>query len=187
MGSNRFHNPRRGGVARSQRRATNWTIGPVTTPQSLASSEALLGTSFVTGIGGDGLTLVRTRGDMLIYLQSAAAAGDGFAGAVGIGIASSAAISIGVSAVPTPLTEEDADNWIWHEYFNIFAPGIMDGTAVADTNLFGPAFVRIPIDSKAMRKVPDEDVGLYMALEVVETGTATGKWVGRTRMLEKLS
>ena len=123
---------------------------------------------------------------MLVFLTAASAVGDGFSGAFGIGFASTAAIQAGIASLPTPVTEFDSDNWIFHRFYHLIAPHVIDGGVSNDTG-YGPAWLRVEIDSKAMRKVPDDDVGLYMAWEHTLSGTATIRFLGRTRMLSKLS
>ena len=172
------------GVIRSQRRRTDWTVGPETSPSSVTATGALLGNIFAVGDGGE--TLVRTRGHGLAYLTAATNPNDGFMGAFGIGIASAPAITAGVVSLPTPLTEEFSDNWLFHRYFYCFSPHTIDGTVSNDTG-YGPAMFEFEIDSKAMRKVPDTEVGLYMAWEFLEVGTAVMQVQAICRMLTKLS
>ena len=132
---------------------------------------------------------MRTRGEVLMYLSAATAVFDGFIGAFGIGFASAAAMTAGAASLPTPITEFDSDNWIYHRFYNILSPGAISGGAATDADVGGAvaAAVRWEIDSKAMRKVPDDDVGLYMAWEHTLTGTANLRIQARCRMLTKLS
>ena len=175
----------RGGI-RSQRRRTDWTLGPITQPTAITATGVLLGASFVVGVSGAGETLVRTRGDGLAYLTAATNPNDGFIGAFGIGYATTAAMTAGIASLPTPITEEDADSWVFHQYIHCLSPHTIDGTASTDTPLVPTAF-RFSIDSKAMRKVTDDDVGFYMAWEFTEVGTAVLQVQARVRMLTKLS
>ena len=112
-------------------------------------------------------------------MSAAAAAGNAFIGAVGIGIVSNQAFAIGATAVPMPIDEEDSETWLWHHYVNLVAPSTTD---------FAPGAVnqRIEIDSKAMRKVEQNET-IYMAVQGVETGTIVAEVVANTRMLFKLS
>jgi len=113
-------------------------------------------------------------------------AGDGFVGAVGIGIASLAAVTAGIASVPTPITEEGADNWLWHRYFRISSPFATGTTAVNGLAMnVIPGALRVEIDSKSMRKFP-QDLSIYAAIEVVEGGTATADAFLNTRFLAKL-
>jgi hypothetical protein len=85
-------------------------------------------------------------------------------------------IAVGVTAVETPITEESWDGWLWHSYFAVKSGGIIDGTASTDDNQIngGSAVLRLPIDTKAMRKLNQEDV-IYAAIEVTESGTSTAR------------
>ena len=48
-----------------------------------------------------------------MFLSAATSALDGFNGAFGIGLVTRQALAVGVSAVPTPLDEEDWDGWLY--------------------------------------------------------------------------
>jgi len=185
-GSRRFRSTRV-----SVRHRSSWEVGPETSgggaPQELTSSVANLAGTAIQATE-DGQTLIRTRGELLIYLKAATAAGDGFHGAFGIAKATSAAVLVGATAVPTPITEEAWDGWLYHRYFSIFAGGpIAIATAAQETlqNAAVTAALRIEVDSKAMRKF-DVNEAFYACIEVVEKGTAVADWVFNCRMLFKL-
>jgi len=129
----------------------------------------------------EGLTIVRIRGIITVTLSTAAAAQDGFFGAFGFIMVTNEAFAIGITAVPTPLTDEDQEGWMWHQYFDVRTP---TGTISDGVNAVG-AVSRFDIDNKAMRKIP---VGMTLAgvTEVVESGTAVIEMQGQTRMLVKL-
>jgi len=160
------------------RRKTTWTQGP---PFMTSSTAASASSAIILGLGLQsvlpGNTLVRTRGEFTAWLLSASAAGDGFVCAVGIGIVQEAAFSAGAASVPMPIDEADAEIWLWHRFFNVFS------TAAGFESL--PEAVRIEIDAKAMRKMDVTD-RLYMAVQVIETGTAVIEMVANTRVLFKL-
>ena len=155
---------------------------------TISSSVAVIGGNSVLA-ALDGLTLVRTRGHLLLQLLTAVSAADGFVGAFGMAKASSAAILAGVASVPTPLTEESWDGWFFHQYFSLISScPIAVATAAQEAlqNNNVAAAVRFEIDSKAMRKI-DIDEGFYMAIEVVEIGAASMLWTSDTRILSKLA
>ena len=174
----------------SVRHRSSWEVGPETAgggqPQTvIASGASLAGTAVQAAV--DGLTLIRTRGELLLFLRLATAAGNGFHGAFGIAKATSAAIVAGAASVPTPITEEAWDGWLYHRYFSIMAAGpIATATAAQEAlqNSATTSAVRIEVDSKAMRKWA-VDEGLYAAIEVTEFGTATMDWTFNSRMLFK--
>jgi len=135
----------------------------------------------------EGLTLVRTRGEVEIHLSTASAAGAGFRGAFGIGVASLAAVTAGVASIPTPITEADNDNWLYHRFFSVIAADAIAVSGAASEALQGGMqAVRFEVDSKAMRKVP-VGTALYGIVEVVLSGTAAAQFAFNSRMLFKLS
>ena len=170
---------------------TSWEVGPETSgngaPQSLSvSGSQLAGTAVAATV--DGQTLVWTRGELLMFLTLATAAGDGYHGAFGIAKATQAAVTAGVASVPSPITEETWDGWLYHRYFSIFAGGPMAVATAAQETLqhaATTAALRIEVDSKAMRKF-DQNESLYAVVEVAEHGTAVLEWAFNCRMLFKL-
>ena len=163
----------------TSKRQTSWGFGPGGTGVKalISSGVSLLGSSLVPV--NEGMTVVRTRGQVDLMLNSAVAASDGFQGAVGIGIASMAAVAAGVASVPTPISEQDDENWLWHHFFSVHAADITDFSQAG-------TYQRIEIDSKGMRKFP-EGTSIYAAIEVVMIGTADMDVFFDSRMLLKLS
>ncbi len=169
---------------RSSRRLTAWTDGPgSTTPSAFsATGSGFLGLALAPGV--EGLTVVRIRGEFTGYLNLATTGDDGFAGAMGIGIASANAVAIGITAVPTPLDEQEAESWLYWRAFSIKSPVAFALGAAQQ----GPSVVssfRIEVDTKAMRKFP-ADTRLYAAVQVVEVGTASAQFSFDSRALMKL-
>ena len=179
------------GRIRSQRRKTSWTFGPATgtdgSIQQISTPGKLGATTAIVSLE-DGQTLVRTRGEVLLTLISAAAVGNGFHGAFGLCVVSSQASSIGETAVPGPITEEDWDGWFYHRYFSLFSTSIIDQSA-ADADDFMnvvTATLRLELDSKAMRKW-EANMNVVAILEVLEVGTAVMNWNLNSRILVKLA
>ena len=115
------------------------------------------------------MTLVRTRGDLSLFLSIATDVG-GYHGAFGIAVASAPAVVAGILSVPTPITEEDWDGWLYHRYFSCFAGGaIAAATAAqqADQVNATSAALHFEVDSKAMRKL-SVDESVYAAIEVIQ-------------------
>ena len=172
----------------SVRRQTSWGLG-----SSSASGGQTLSSSG-TSIGGltavptlEGQTIVRTRGEFVVNLLTSSAPNGGFHGAFGIAVVTQAALTVGVTAVPSPLDEEDWDGWLYHRYFHILSGGILDSSVVDDEDIINSttAALRVEVDSKAMRKLPVEEA-VFCAVQVVEIGVATGLWQFDSRMLMKL-
>ena len=170
---------------RSQRRLTVWDAGVGGTGKTSVTSltPQFMGSALVPLV--EGLTIIRLRGELLIQLTLATAAKDGMAGAVGIGIATLAAVTAGIGAVPTPITEQGDENWLWWQAFSVTCPQI--GSAASEGLAAGGSVFRAVIDSKAMRKFPI-GTSLYAAVEVgTETGAAAIDGFLDTRILLKLS
>jgi len=108
-----------------------------------------------------------------VSLTTATSVGDGFFGAIGVGVVTAAAAAAGVASIPTPLTEAGWDGWMLHRYFALEAAlgAGSDGE-----------FVNLQLDSKAMRKLTEDD-SLAMVAEVAENGTATATLQARIRVL----
>ena len=124
------------------------------------------------------LTIVRTRGELLVFLLSAANPQEGFNFACGICNVTENAFGVGVTAVPAPLTDINWDGWLWHYQ------GAVKAFAAATFSDISQS-VRIVVDSKAMRKTHNTDV-IVAVFETVEVGTATMHAELRTRVLDKL-
>jgi len=162
----------------SQKRRTGWEEGPfgvlafTTSGQSSVFGTAQAATQ-------DGLTLIRIRGELLVFLSNATAALDGFSRvAAGLCIVSENAAGIGATAIPDPLVDIAWDGWIWHKTFSV----VRAGSALVDD----AALTRIQVDSKAMRKFKSSDVLVGMFSAGTEVGTATLQAMLTTRLLVKL-
>ena len=100
-------------------------------------------------------TLVRTRGEILFALDGAA---DGVATAIGLGmiVGNDDQFTAGATAFPSPISDLDAD-WLWHGFI------LLRAFTASQSETLGSQVGRIMIDSKAMRKVRQNDqVGLVM-------------------------
>ena len=147
-----------------------------------ASGSAAIPFSMVAAL--DALTVVRTWGELLLQLLSADTAGingAGFRVAAGICIVTQNAAGIGITAIPTPIADIGWDGWLWY-----WTGGLSFGdlTAGSEGKQLG-GFVRVVIDSKAMRKIRITD-NLVAVIEVVETGVATMVASLESRVLVKL-
>ena len=177
--------PRRG-----PRRRTAWALGPQTTTDG--GAQAITTSSSVLATGGGtvslaGLTLVRLRGDLNVFLTAADAVNGGYHGAFGIGIVKSEVFAAGITSMPTPLTSEAENVWLYHRYFSILAAGIIGGAAMSDSEAVHStsAALHIEVDSKAMRKLAIGET-FFAAVEVVEIGTAGMMFAFNSRVLVKL-
>ena len=144
-----FGRPRGG----SSCRKTSWEFGPFGTVASSAAGSILFPNSAQST--SDGLTIVRTRGELLVYLTAANAVLGGFQWAFGMGIVSENAFGIGVMAVPGPITDIAWDGWVVFETGTVKSAGIIASDLPGNA---GSSMVRIRLDSKGMRKFRATDV-----------------------------
>jgi len=171
MATSRF--PRRN----SQRRKTSWAVGPTSNGFQTITASAVTLMTLGSQVLEDGLTLTRIRGELDLFIRTAATIGEGFHGAFGICYMAENAFGIGATAVPAPVADEFWNGWIWHRYFNVFRE--------IDPGANGSAFVRLEIDSKAQRKEKASDV-LVGVLDTTEVGTIVMDVTMRSRILVKL-
>ena len=169
----------RGGFQRQSRRISDWGVGPNAQEVQVTAPGKTLWSSGTTPSAN--LTVVRTRGIFSIHMASAAAAGQGFFGAVGIYMMTEDAFNVGVTAALDPLADANSDMWLWHSFFDVrlLTATVSDGVnAVA-------AIQRIVIDSKAMRKNFDPERVMVGVVGVDETGTAVAEYNADCRQLFK--
>ncbi len=118
-------------------------------------------------------TIVRTRGLILVESDQIAANEQPF-GAYGLAVVSDQAVAVGLTAVPTPYTDQFSDLWFMHQFWA--APWKFNTSGAASQTI-------LQFDSKAMRKVEDgQDV-----VAVFENGnTSFGcRYIAIWRMLVK--
>ena len=151
---------------RTPRRRTSWEEGPggIDATAAITSGPNFLGS--VANLLEDELTLLRLRGRFNAILNSASAAGSGFQGAIGIGVTTQPATAVGITAVPTPITEQDWDGWLYWQPISIHA-----GDATAGSRNWQGGVINIEVDSKAMRKLTDQS-SIFTVVELVEVDTA---------------
>ena len=160
------------------RRKTSWGLGPGGTGATQVTSSGALIVGAGASATDDGLTLVRTRGSFDMQIADTAGISDAIIGAMGIGIVTAEAFAIGITAVPSPITDDVWDGWLFHQYFG-YSPGLIISTTLVS------AGYRIPVDSKAMRKLDFGDT-IFFGLETVETGTVVLNVMANSRLLVKL-
>ena len=164
-------------------RLTTWAEGPFgAVTLTSGTSTVMMGTS-IQAIA-DGLTLIRVRGEMLLSLTNVAAALDGFTRiACGLCIVSENAAGIGATAIPSPADDMEWNGWLWHWTGAVFTPGDITASGFVGNGSLG---VRVPIDSKSMRKFKATDVLVGMIQPGNEVGTSTLRCTYNSRILLKL-
>ena len=162
-------------IARRARRATQWIASTVETgATTLGANTAVLDQTFAFG---EKATVIRVRGEL--YVKSDQLAGtENALGAVGMAVVTNQAAAIGITAVPTPITDQASDNWfLWQPIIGPLEFG--DATGFS----FNP-YTRYIFESKAMRKVDDGDT---VAVVLENSSTVHGlRFILMFRMLVKL-
>ncbi len=164
----------------SSRRPVAWSVGPrgILTAVSTNQVQAFGSTAVSTA---DNQTIVRTRGQLLLYLSAADAARTGFHEvAFGMCVVSQNAAGVGITAIPTPLTDIGWDGWFVHWMGTVVASSsTVDGSDRA-------AVVRVDIDSKAMRKIHATDNIVAVMEFASEIGVAVLEGDFDSRLLTKV-
>ena len=157
---------------RGKQRLTQW-IGP---PDQNFVSVASGGASLISSVlFEEPVTLMRTRGEMSIELNSYAA-DLAIAGAIGAGVVSAEALAIGITAVPTPFRDADWGGWfLWRSFGKRYEFQDATGAFLASWSF--------EVDSKAMRKVSPNEAIVFIA----ESQSGAFSIFDGTRGLIKLS
>ena len=166
----------------SIRRLTTWNLGPFGTVTAAAAGHVVFPTSIQAAV--DGLTIVRIRGELLVYLSAADNPKSGFRWAFGMGIVTENAAGIGVTAVPSPIADAGWNGWMVYETGTVRAWDPIPATG--NNSNSGSSMARILIDSKAMRKIKLTDVLIGVFAATDETFVATIDADLSSRMLFKL-
>ena len=163
-----------------RRRKVSWSAGPNGAIATVITSTVSLFPNGAQSVLED-LTIVRIRGELLVYLSLAGGAkNEGYRWAFGMANVTENAFGIGVTAVPAPLTDIGWDGWMVHHQGQVLARGaaLKDGSPTESQ--------RVIIDSKAMRKVHNTDV-LMAVFETTEVGAGAEMEASLvTRLLDKL-
>jgi len=173
-------------IATRSRRQSSWSGGPAGAITRTGTGSSIF--PVASQAIANGLTIVRTRGELIAYLTSATSTNDGYAAGFGICVVSENAAAVGITAVPTPITDIGWDGWLYHRLFQLKAAAPIAAGAAADTdfaNVFS-ASVRIEVDSKAMRKIKATDQ-LIAVFEGTIVGTANLSASFDCRVLDKLA
>ena len=142
---------RRFASVRGARRKTDWSASVAQTALlAVAGSAAALLQVFVPFAGGE--TIIRIRG-LLTVRSDQNAASENMIGAFGICVVTEQAVSVGITAIPHSATDASWDGWLLHQFIAerfLFFSSV--GAQTGDSGLG-----RYPLDSKAMRKINDDE------------------------------
>ena len=163
---------------RSAKRQMTW-IGIRITPQVLTgTTPLLLGSMNAAALALRPFTIVRTR--MNIWVASdQAAVSETNSGAYAMQVVTEQATGAGVTAVPTPGSEFNADYFVYQPFQFDFV--FLSSVGIYERTGEGSGYT---IDSKAMRKVDvDDDLSMTAQMDVATVGAII---TGNGRMLVKL-
>ena len=138
------------------RRKTSW-VGPADQGHvTVATNTSVIIASFDPQVQGlPQPTIVRTRGQISL-VPDATSADVRIVGAYGLGVVSREAFVAGTAAIPDPFDEAGWDGWfVWRSF----------GMAWDFSDNTGARFSQMnqEVDSKAMRKVTDGEIVVFMA------------------------
>ena len=159
---------------RGPRRQTNWTKSADQGYVAVGADASVLQQSFA-GTGGEEVTIVRTRG-VLSIVPAVFTADIEIVGAMGMGIVSQQAFVAGAGSIPAPYTDANWEGWFVHQFFSYRFEFITGAGVILIDH-------KDTIDSKAMRKLKDDDVIVVM----VESQAAAMRASYQFRMLFKLA
>ncbi len=166
----------RGAAAIRQRRLTAWFEFPPGNVTLTAAGGTLSFSLNAAALAMRPFTVVRTRFELMLISDQAAAIEVQAAG-FGIAVVSDEATAVGVTAIPTPITDMGSD--LWFVYQLIYA----DESNLTDRTKGG---TKMTIDSKAMRKVDiGQDIVVVSELAATVGGGAVLTLGGR--MLVKVN
>ena len=134
--------------ARAPRRESQW-LAIEFGADLVDNSSILSGSLNAAALALRPFTIVRTHLEVH-FATDQQIASESQAGAIGMCVVSEAAAAVGVTAVPTPIDELDSDLWYLHQ--SMLAEFVF-GDA---TGFIGDSGVHYSIDSKAMRKVNND-------------------------------
>jgi len=159
-------------------RSTSWIeVAATQTVLGSASASALVSVANAALLAERPFTVVRTRGYFFARSDQIAATED-WGAAMGWCTAEDAAVAIGVTAVPTPVTDQGSDSFFAYE-------SLIGRFGFGDATGFRELGKGIVYDSKAMRKCEDDGVSPILTMETFST-VSSATISHNARMLIKL-
>ena len=131
------------------KRETSWFfLGPASTANAGGGAASLVFVLNAAALARRPFTVVRTHLEVLVRTDNLAT--ENIILGLGMAVVSVQSSAIGVTAVPTPINDAASDLFFLHQYFMI-------NTLVSTSAGFEvPAGINKSLDSKAMRKVNDD-------------------------------
>jgi len=155
-------------LVRAPRRSMFWegNGATVTLASGTVSATAMVTEATLESVPNP--TLVRTRGDGIVYATAIGASGAQCQIEMGLIKITARALAAGVSSMPTPGTDVGSD-WLWHRSVAIGVRGSLG----ADSESVGAHVARFEIDNKAMRKFEPNEALVVVFENTVITSTVT--------------
>jgi len=139
------------------RRQTTW-VGPADQGYIAVTSgsKTLIASFDPQAAGLQKPTIVRTRGQVSLRVNTAASADADIIGAYGVAVVTDRAFAAGVASIPGPFDDAGWDGWLaWRSFSMAWEFGTAVGAQFSDT--------RQEVDSKGMRKVSDDETVVLVA------------------------
>jgi len=148
---------RGGSRSRATRLSKVWTAIPIIAPTGLSGTQAVMGSLTLGETALQDATVLRCRGNLLITAVPDAATDSDTVG-LGICVVTAAAIAVGGTSIPGPINDLGFDGWLWHQFVPLDAVSLTAADEQAIT-----LNVRVEIDAKAMRRMPQDHGVVLMA------------------------
>jgi len=161
-------------ASHSQRRRTTWIGNEITSVDKItvAAATSIVYQLFDLRLNPAivGSTILRTRGLFRAMTDQVGAAEFPF-GAIGMAVVDGEAFDAGIVSLPTPYTESDDHSWFFHSYF---ATDFDISAVGSSSNPF-----ELEVDSKAMRKLQENDVIVWILQNQSATDALFFTWATR--------
>jgi len=164
------------------RRRTSWEGVSL---QQVSTTGVVLATSVVSEAILENVpnpTIVRIRGELLLHVTARGANVSESTIFMGIKLVTATAFAAGVASIESPGTDIGSD-WIW---WGVRSFATLTAQPAATDSNGEMLTTRVPIDSKAMRKVEVNKLLVFVSENSVVTSTQTVTITGSARVLLKL-
>jgi len=140
--------------------------------QGLGATQSLGDVSLGFGVN-QRVTLARVRGNARGHMESAAASDSMIVG-LGLIVVEEQAFTAGAASMPSPTDDPNAE-WLWHQLF-VFGPAV---SAQAVNTI--DSYSSVEIDSKAMRKMDENETLGFVWDSIITAGSPTFEGIAAIR------
>ncbi len=165
-------------AGRGSRLRKTWQAIPVADNAIASTTQQAIGSITIAEGSALEATILRSRGELLIT-ATPDAGGDSDVLGLGIVVVRANALAVAGVALPGPIADQGSDSWLWHAYIPLDAFGAANEAAA---QLVNSCQTRVMIDSKAMRKLP-EDSAVVLMFELLTGDFAVVNVSGGCRFL----